>query len=294
MLETLTNCPICDESEFTPVREVIDHLVSQEQFTIVKCNHCSLQFTNPRPNQKSIIKYYKSDSYVSHSNKSNNIINLIYRLVRNVTLRQKLKLLNRHSLSGSLLDYGCGTGHFLSIAQTNRWSITGIEPDEDARAAAKDLLGSSQVFPSLDSTPELHKFNAITMFHVLEHVHELNLTLTNLVNLLKPDGVMIVAVPNYRSHDAQKYESLWAAYDVPRHLYHFDSSTIAKLANKVGLKVVSQLPMRFDSFYVSLLSEKNMRRSMPFIRGLLSGLVSNLKARQTKDYSSLIYILQKK
>ncbi len=293
MLETITTCPICSSTQFREWLQCTDHLVTQEQFAVQQCQQCQFLLTNPRPDPNSIINYYKSDSYVSHSNKSNSPVNFIYRLVRAHTLKQKLSLLNRYALHGNLLDYGCGTGHFIKHAQSRNWAVKGIEPDSEARQIAGGLVGLENVYQSLDGFTQ-NSFQAITLFHVLEHVHDLVDTLSLLVNLSTQQGVILIAVPNFRSHDALKYQSDWAAYDLPRHLYHFDSKSMLNLANKVGLKIVAQLPMHFDSYYVSLLSEKYRKSSIYPLRGFYSGFISNLKARRTKEYSSLIYVLQKK
>jgi 2-polyprenyl-3-methyl-5-hydroxy-6-metoxy-1,4-benzoquinol methylase len=202
-------------------------------------------------------------------------------------------MINRFTTQGSLLDYGCGTGHLISHAQSKGWKVTGIEPDPDARKIAAYSINEERLFSSIDKLGH-EAFNVITLFHVLEHIHELNATVIKLVASMSEQGVLVVAVPNHNSYDAQKYKTDWAAYDLPRHLYHFDSNSISRLAKKNGLKVVAQLPMYFDSYYVSMLSEQNLNNKLYPLSGIYSGLISNLKAKKTKEYSSLIYVLQKK
>jgi SAM-dependent methyltransferase len=293
MLESISNCPICESTEQIHQLDAKDYLVSGEVFSIQKCSNCEFQFTSPRPTNSNIIKYYKSDSYVSHSNKSNSPINLIYRFIRKYTIYQKLQMINRFATQGSLLDYGCGTGHLVNYALSKGWKVTGIEPDPDARKIAAASINEKNVFESIDELKD-KVFNVVTLFHVLEHIHNLNTTVNKLVESLSDQGILIVAVPNHNSYDAQKYKSGWAAYDLPRHLYHFDSKSISGLAEKNGLKVVAQLPMYFDSYYVSLLSEKNLGNKLYPLAGMYNGFVSNMKAKSTKEYSSLIYVLQKK
>ena len=293
MLETISNCPICESTSFKDYLDCTDYLVSGETFSIQKCTNCRFLFTNPRPDQKSIVKYYKSNSYVSHSNKSNSPINVLYRIIRKHTLYQKLRMINKFSMQGSILDYGCGTGHFISHAQSKGWKVTGIEPDPNARKIAENSIGKDRLFYSLDQL-EAETFNVITLFHVLEHIHDLNQTISKLVDSLSDQGILIIAVPNHNSYDAQKYKAEWAAFDLPRHLYHFDNNSIPRLSQKNGLKVVAQLPMYFDSYYVSMLSEQNRNNKLYPLKGIYSGLISNSKARKTKEYSSLIYVLQKK
>lgn len=293
MLETISNCPICESTHLKHHIDCKDHLYSGDTFSIQKCTNCGFVLTNPRPNQENIVKYYKSANYVSHSNKSNSPINIIYRIIRKYTLYQKLRMINRFATQGSLLDYGCGTGHLIGYAQSKGWKVTGIEPDSDARQIATNAIKEARLFSSIDGLGN-ETFNVITLFHVLEHIHELNSTVSKLVASMSEQGILVVAVPNYNSHDAQKYKADWAAYDLPRHLYHFDSKSISLLAKKNGLKVVAQLPMYFDSYYVSMLSEQNLNNKLYPLSGIYSGLISNLKANKTKEYSSLIYVLQKK
>jgi 2-polyprenyl-3-methyl-5-hydroxy-6-metoxy-1,4-benzoquinol methylase len=202
-------------------------------------------------------------------------------------------MINRFATQGSLLDYGCGTGHLINYAQSKGWKVTGIEPDPDARKIAANAINEDRIFSTIDRL-ENARFNVITLFHVLEHIHDLNSTVSKLVESMSDQGVLVVAVPNHNSYDAQKYKADWAAYDLPRHLYHFDSNSISRLAKKNGLKVVAQLPMYFDSYYVSMLTEQNRNNKLYPLSGIYSGLISNLKARKTKEYSSLIYVLQKK
>lgn len=292
MAETLQHCPLCNSTNLHDHLEITDHFLSNETFEIQICHSCKLAFTNPRPDEKSILTYYKSDSYISHSNKSNSFINSIYKLVRQITLKRKLKMIERFAFKGKLLDFGCGTGHFLLYAAIHGWQVNGIEPD----ASAKTFLPANlqeKVFAKLDDLPTTETYNVITLFHVLEHVHSLDETLKILLARLDKNGVLFLALPNHLSHDALHYGTYWAGYDVPRHLYHFNQRSVFHLSKKHGLNIVSTIPMIFDSYYVSMLSEKYLGHTNAFIRGLLTGHQSNRKARKTKEYSSLIYVLTK-
>ncbi|WP_462253852.1 class I SAM-dependent methyltransferase [Ekhidna sp.] len=290
MYERLEACPSCEHKQFDNYMICDDHSVTGESFALVKCSNCDLVFTNPRPKEEALPKYYKSDQYISHTNKGNSLINIIYKLVRNYTLNQKVKLIKRlNGSSGTLLDYGCGTGDFIKIASNNKWQAFGYEPDEDARKIASEKNNKS-ILKSLKESPQ--ELDIITLWHVLEHVSELKETARDLKKRLKKGGYMIVAVPNHNSFDAQVYKEYWAAYDVPRHLYHFDRVSIENLAKKLKLQVVETLPMKFDSYYVSMLSEK-YKNSGSLLRAIKTGFLSNKKARKSKEYSSLIYILQK-
>lgn len=291
MIETLTVCPVCKSEELVDAFDCPDNFLSKEVFSLQKCSRCNVLLTNPRPEENSIVKYYKSDSYISHSNESNSFVNTIYKKVRSITLKRKLKMLERFAFKGKLLDYGCGTGHFLSAASQHGWNVRGIEPDDTARTQIASNL-QDYIAPALNKLDD-KDFDVITLFHVLEHVHSLEATLKDLISRLNRNGVLFLALPNYQSADAKKYQTHWAGYDVPRHLYHFDQKSIFQLSRNYGLNIVSTIPMKFDSYYVSMLSEKYMGNSSHFLRGMINGYRSNQKAKKTREYSSLIYVLTK-
>lgn len=293
--ERLDNCPICNKEEFKNFMVVKDNSVSKESFVIVQCENCGFKFTNPRPDEENIGKYYESEDYVSHSNKSTNLTNTAYKLVRNYTIKQKVDLINRLSEKGKILDYGCGTGNFLEACQKNGWLVNGFEPNKLAREQAQQLLDIDITSDSatLNQLPD-HNFEIITMWHVLEHVHTLNTTFKNLIQLLKPEGKIIIAVPNADSHDAALYKENWAAYDVPRHLYHFTQATMKRFLKKHKVELLEIIPMKFDAYYVSLLSEKYKNGNSELLKSFLNGYKSNAYAsKNANDYSSLIYVGKK-
>ena len=276
-----------------------DHLVSGEKFDLLLDDSLDLLMTNPKPQEDQLGKYYESEEYISHTDGKKSMVDIIYQLVRNYTLKKKLKLIDSFNTEGkSILDIGAGTGDFLKICADNNWKVSGIEPNKSAReiASKKSEKKEGRFFETVD---ELKKednvflgFDVITMWHVLEHVPNLDETIFNLKKLLKPEGVLIVAVPNFKSYDADFYKEYWAAYDVPRHLWHFSQTAIRRLFFFQGMEVVKTLPMKFDSFYVSLLSEKNKNQKMNFLKAFRVGLLSNLKAKRTNEYSSLIYVIK--
>lgn len=292
MYERLENCPSCNQSKFENALICKDHSVSGESFALVKCNHCQLLFTNPRPVSDQLDKYYESDTYISHTDKANTLINLIYKTVRSYTLRQKRKLLLKYNQPGTILDYGCGTGNFLKQCQQNGFNASGIEPNETARNIAADKT-KLPIYTSLEQIKSVH-FETITAWHVIEHVSDLTDTISQLKNLLSNTGHLFIAVPNPNSKDSQHYKENWAAYDVPRHLYHFTKSSLHSLANSLGLKIIDIHPMKFDSYYVSLLSEKYGHNEGSFSKALANGYRSNRSASKTGEYSSLIYVLTHK
>ena len=292
--ERLEHCPICGKEDFKNFLVVTDNAVSKESFVIVECENCTFKFTNPRPDMANIGKYYESEDYISHSNTKTGIINRAYHVVRSITTKQKVELINRHApRKGSLLDYGCGTGVFLTACKKDGWQIKGVEPTAKARDVAAAQTGA-EIATTLEEL-QGQKFDVITLWHVLEHVHTLNETTEQLISLLQEDGVLIIAVPNADSHDAQQYRELWAAYDVPRHLYHFTQNSMKRFLKKHKMKLEEVLPMKFDAYYVSMLSEKHKEGKTSMISSVLNGYKSNSYAEKNgNDYSSLIFVAKRK
>jgi 2-polyprenyl-3-methyl-5-hydroxy-6-metoxy-1,4-benzoquinol methylase len=293
--EKLTICPICENENFEFFLKAKDHTVTQEEFELKKCTRCHLLFTSPRPTETTIGKYYASDNYISHSGKSNTLFDSLYLAARRITLKWKTDLINQYTLRhGRVLDFGCGTGDFLLHLQNSGYQVSGVEPNKSAREKANIKL-HGKVSENLLEIKN-GSVDVITLWHVLEHVHTLNETLQGLKKRTKKGGHIIIAVPNPSSHDALKYKSFWAGYDVPRHLWHLTQETMNALLIRNGLKIVSVKPMKLDSFYVSLLSEQyRLPKQLKIIsatKALAEGVISNLKARKKKEYSSLIYIAQ--
>lgn len=292
-MKQISTCPICSAASFTNELECNDHTYSKNPFQIVSCNSCFFWFTNPIPEENNIGEYYKSDAYVSHTKTKKGVINSLYHLVKNYSIKRKYSLINTFfSEKKSLLDYGCGAGDFLTFCKNKGVSVSGFEPSEDARKIAEENSGLK-----LKNTSEIHleknTFDVITMWHVLEHVYDLNKDFNQLVALLNENGRLVVAVPNRESYDAQKYKENWAAYDLPRHLYHFTKKDIACFSKNNDLVIEKILPMVFDSFYVSMLSEKYSGGNI--FKGIYTGLISNLKGNKAEpNHSSLIYILKKR
>ncbi|QKZ15649.1 methyltransferase domain-containing protein [Spirosoma sp. KUDC1026] len=292
-METIAVCPVCDTNQFTNVLTCKDYLVSSQNFTIQQCNKCGFKFTNPRPDASTIGSYYKSDQYVSHNDTGGGLINSVYRLVRNYTLRGKVNLINKLTgRVGEVLDIGCGTGSFLLACQQAGWNITGVEPDTDARKVAEEKL-SMPVEESIEMVEAKQNFDVISMWHVLEHMPDLNKVVSQLYSLLSNEGTVIIAVPNCASYDADYYKSYWAAYDVPRHFYHFTPDTITALFKKHGFTLTDQKQMPFDAFYISMLSSKYRTGKTNYVESMRVGLTSNSKASKTGQSSSITYVFKK-
>ncbi len=296
-LISYSHCPCCGSASVYPALSAKDYTVSNEMFEIWHCDDCTARFTQRVPNAATIGPYYQSANYVSHSDTAKGLINRLYHFVRNYTLNTKRKLVQdtTEKGTGTLLDVGAGTGAFANTMQVAGWNVTALEPDDIARKNAANKYGLELQSP--DNLFQLgnSQFDAITMWHVLEHVHELHAYLEQFHKLLKQDGKLIIAVPNYTSYDAKRYGEYWAAYDVPRHLYHFSPKSMQLLGKAKGFELIDTKPMWFDSFYVSMLSEQYKNGSGNLPGALWNGMISNLKALGNKKRcSSVIYIFAKK
>lgn len=292
-----TECPVCNAVEIEKVLDAIDYTVSSENFEIWQCNGCSFRFTQGIPNAENIGTYYQAKNYISHSDTQEGLIYKIYHLVRTHTLKLKRKLIESVTgkFKGNLLDVGAGTGAFAKTMQNAGWLVIGLEPDDGARRNALEKNGLNLLTPDNLYNLETASLDVITMWHVLEHVHDLHGYFDKYYSVLKPDGKLIIAVPNYTSFDAEFYNKHWAAYDVPRHLYHFSPYSMDVLAEAKGFQVIAIQPMWFDSFYVSMLSEQYKSSKNRYLQAFWSGFVSNLKTIfDHKKCSSIIYILEKK
>jgi ubiquinone/menaquinone biosynthesis C-methylase UbiE len=291
----LPACPLCQGNKFTAFISCKDHAVSHETFQLEQCEKCGFLLTNPQPDEKELPRYYQSKAYISHSNKSLNLVDRLYKISRNFTLKWKYQLVRKHSLYEpmSVLDYGCGTGAFLQECQKHELQITGVEPSGVARSAAKQNT-NTEIFETLTQVKQ--NVDILTLWHVLEHVADLHGTLEALKTRLNENGTMFIAVPNHQSPDAQQYREHWAGYDVPRHLWHFSRETMERLLTSHHLNLVNVVPMQLDAYYVSLLSEKYKNDKVGashMIKAVEQGWKSNQAAKKSREFSSLIYIARK-
>ena len=278
---------ISNKKHFLTVK---DYSVSKETFDLYYDATLDMLITSPQPSLENLGRYYESADYISHTDSKRSLFEKAYHFVKGIALKNKLNLINNCSVTkGNLLDIGAGTGDFLLTAKQNGWNTIGVEPSEKAKGIA---INKGIQFS--DSTQELesHSFDVITMWHVLEHVPNLEIQIKELKRLVKTNGTIIIAVPNYKSYDANYYGKFWAAFDVPIHFWHFSKKAIQLLFEKENLKLEKVLPMKFDSFYVSLLSEKYKNGKMNYLKAIWIGLVSNWKAKSSLEYSSHIYVLK--
>ena len=290
-LRNIEKCPVCGGESQRAFLEATDHNVSNDQFKIVECGACSFRFTNPIPTEETIGEYYKSENYVSHSGTKKGLVNRVYHIVRSRAIKQKEALASAYSKEKTILDIGCGTGDFLGHCKSKNWRTLGLEPDQSARKIA--LENNDIEAKGLNHLYEIEakSFDVISMWHVLEHVYNLNEDIEQYKKVLKEDGTLIIAVPNCSSNDAEHYNSNWAAYDLPIHLYHFRPDNMKQLFSKHGMEVVKILPMKFDSYYISMISEKYKGGNI--VSGFWNGFRSNMAANSKNNkYSSQIYVIK--
>lgn len=292
MSDQINPCPICGQTSFTDFLNGKDYFLTGEEFRIQRCEECGFLMTWPVPAEEGMGRYYESKEYISHDTGERKLLNLAYKVARAFTMRSKFRLVQKHSSGKRLLDIGCGTGEFLNFCSKKGYVSSGIEPNAKAREFAMREYNLQVKDKISFSAGETGTFDCITMWHVLEHIHDLNGTLTMLKGALKPEGTLILALPNPGSWDARFYKEFWAAFDLPRHLYHFSHNDISRLTEKNGFRLKKTCPQFLDAFYISMLSEKYKSGKNSPLKGILNGLRSNFKA-VTSDcgYSSHIYIL---
>jgi 2-polyprenyl-3-methyl-5-hydroxy-6-metoxy-1,4-benzoquinol methylase len=297
----ITICPICNSSKTSKAFDAVDHFSTKETFPIYDCKSCGFRFTNKFPSEDSIGRYYDSPDYISHSDSKTGLINRLYHFFRKQMLKKKIDLVSKYVVPRQkdnirLLDIGSGTGYFLNAAKERGYAVTGIEKDSNARDYAitnfgLDVKDEQSLWALKDES-----FDVITLWHVLEHLDNLNEVVAKIKSILKPNGVMILALPNHNSHDAKKYKGYWAAYDVPRHLWHFTPDSVEKLLSKHQFNIIKQKTMPLDAFYISMLSEKYRGSGslMQYLRACSVGTIGYLRSlSDINQSSSVIYIAKK-
>jgi len=287
-----TKCPVCGGSNFSVFLKTKDFFLTGEEFNLIQCTSCSFIFTDPIPPPEQIFSYYDSPEYVSHEIKKSSFLDRIYALARKRNISNKYKIVHQFKEYGKILDVGCGTGELLKYFKDHGWHTFGIEPVDKARTFAQNEYSLDVYEENQLKLFDSQSFDVITLWHVLEHVYDLNGRIEELKRILKPDGVLIIAVPDIDSYDALHYGKYWGALDVPRHLYHFSRDSISLLFENHSFKVMDTFPLKMDSYYVSLLSERFHNNKFPYLKAFMNGYKSNRKAASTGDYSSMIFVIQ--
>jgi len=291
-----TICPLCSSENISAYLTCIDHLISKEAFEIYTCSSCGFEFTREYPEEEAIGRYYESTEYVSHSDTSKGFSNKIYRFVRNIMLQKKKRFIRRVTglYKGALLDIGSGTGYFANTMKNAGWNVKGIEINEKARDYSCSKFGLEVTGPDMIAALQPASFDCITLWHVLEHFHDPFRYASDIFHLLKPEGVCIIALPNSSSYDAEYYKNFWAAWDVPRHLWHFNPATFRLFSKKTGFSLTSVSNLPLDVFYISSLSEKYRGSKLSFIKGIVRACIFAFHSVFRKEKSSsVIYILKK-
>ena len=289
-------CPLCSSEEISLKFRCTDHFVSQQEYSLYACSSCNFVFTQDYPAESEIGRYYESDDYISHSDTSKGFSNKAYRLARNLMLGRKRQIIiNETGLkSGNLLDIGCGTGHFAHLMKKSGWNVKGVEINEKARNFGRSVFGMEIIDPSQIGTLESGSFDCVTLWHVLEHFHDPFKYMSDIHQLLKPGGMCLIALPNCNSYDASAYRQFWAAWDVPRHLWHFNPYTFRLFSDKAGFRLTKLRTLPLDVFYISIISERYKGSTFSFIKGAIKALPFALFSVFHKSRSSsLIYLLQK-
>lgn len=290
-------CPVCGQTIDRQLLECKDHMVSGERFSLLSCSHCQFITTDPLPSEEEMGKYYLAEEYVSHSDTKKGMVNKLYHIIRKRNTKNKLQLVNRQAeKKGTLLDVGCGTGYFLSVCQSDGWQTEGVEVSDIARGTAEERI-AQKIYPSIASLLATGKrFDLITLWHVFEHLQDINHSIEALKSLLNTKGTLVLALPNPASYDAAHYQQYWAAYDVPRHLSHFCPATLRTFLEKHDLELIESYPLRFDAYYISMLSEglKGRGKLTSLLNGFYYGHASNRKASGSKNYSSVVYVIKRK
>lgn len=290
----LKTCPICEGTTFSDVFKTAYFRGKPEDFLIQECSSCELWFTNPRPSDEELGAYYESEDYVSHTDKKETLIDKIYHIVRSKAVKSKVALIDKYANKGKLMDYGAGTGFFLNAAKSDGWEVFGAEPSEVARKNAQEVHGLDLLNPeNIDWAGKKGSLDCISLWHVLEHLSDLKGDFKKFSDSLKVGGHLFIAVPNHESYDAKYYGNKWAALDVPLHLYHFKKDNLRMLASQNGFEMTEIKNMPFDSYYVSMLSEKIKNGKGNLLTAFSTGFKSNRMAKGKQNASSLIYIMKK-
>lgn len=289
-------CLVCDSNNIAFHLRCKDHFTSGEDFDIFICNNCGFLFTMNPPVESEIGKYYNTRDYISHSDTKKGIINFLFHLTRNLMLYRKRNIVRKVSglKSGILLDIGSGTGYFPAFMKKEGWVVTGLEVNDKARKYAIDKFDINVITENEISKCKKGQFDCITLWHVLEHFHDPFKYTSDIIRLLKPGGLCLIALPNCSSYDAKYYGQYWAAYDVPRHLWHFNPSSFRIFSEKAGFVVEKLRNLPLDVFYISILSERYKGSKLAFLSGMVKALpFAFLSVFRKRRSSSVIYILRK-
>lgn len=285
------NCSNCNSPEISKFDEITDFFLTNEVFFIYSCNNCGVKFTHPIP--ENLTPYYNSEEYLSHEKNNKSIFSFVYNTIKSYSISRKYLGISKKMKRGSVLEIGCGTGDLLNIFNKSKWKTIGVEPNDKPRNYAINHFNLNIVNNIEEIKNE--NFNVIMLWHVLEHVINLKKYIHFLNEKLDKNGLLVIALPNPESWDAKHYKKYWAGWDVPRHLYHINEKALKELTKEYFV-IKEKQPLVFDSFYISMLSEKYKgKKGLNLLFSFIyNGLKSNINAWKTNEFSSMIYYLKKK
>lgn len=238
-----TVCNLCGCAESDAYLSVTDLLLERldVRAELVQCTNCALVYQNPRPTAAEIGEHYPPE-YVSYTDHASQKRNWLLQQAIDYGFRKRCKFITRHKQSGSLLDIGCAAGSFLlSMQALGNWQVTGVELTEEVVALARERHNLDVRSGLLEDAHFADaQFDVVTMWDVLEHVHDPAATLREIHRILKPDGLLLVRVPNLASWDVSLFEASWAGFDAPRHLYIFTPQTLSSLMDRSGFSAFEQ------------------------------------------------------
>ena len=250
------NCIVCGGDIFSDYLTVEDN--QGEIFSLKQCK-CSLVLTSPRPCSSAICEYY-SEEYKPHSN-AHSDSSLLIKIFRKISYSWKARLVKRVANENvNMLDMGGGDGALAFYIKNKISNVHVYEKDIDCIHHINSIImeeGIGNMFSTADyESLKDGYYNIVTLFHSLEHIHDIDKLFLNINRITKKNAKMIIAVPNITAAEIDFLTNKWAAWDVPRHLYHFNFKTLSKLLNKNGWEVVGSRSMFQDTFFNIYMSLK--------------------------------------
>ena len=261
--------------------KVRDFIVSNEFFKLYKDSETGIVWTQVGKNHNHL-SYYQSENYIPHSDKKG-LLGFLYRFSQRLMfVYKRIILMKPLKQSKSVLDYGAGDGKFAKYLEKSGKKIFTYDPLK--------VNSSNNINLTQDTD---FQADMLMMWHVLEHIPDLKKVFPKILERVNKKGFLVIAVPNRDCFDAKYYKNHWAAWDVPRHLYHFNHKSLLNFMSSYGLSFVFKRPLTLDSYYVSYLSEKYKKAPFPLFSGFIIGFLSNCLALFTSNFSSSVYVFRK-
>ena len=251
----IVNCNFCGADNAALIYEGHDRLHGLPgNFQLVRCRRCGLIYLNPRPGPDEIARYYPSD-YIAYYRAIEDVPSFLRRLDRRYGLHKRCReVIRRAGRPGHLLDVGCATGVFLDGMRQRGWTVTGVEVNAKAAQYARERLGLEVFVGELEEAgyPDA-SFDVISLWDVLEHVPDPRRTIEEIARILRPEGLLVLSLPNPDCLEAGLFGPYWAGWDVPRHLYIFSPSVLERLLAETGFQI-QEVNSFTGRYYVLVLS----------------------------------------